>query len=345
LTELTKVPNSPNVVATAFSLRGRAQLPAVVPAGVATRARPAPARLLREAWARTELFDAELFCGRVDVFHGTNFVLPPLRHAAGVVSVHDLSYLRYPETVHANSLRYRELVPRSVRRAAAVCVLTSAMGEEIAAEYAIPADRIHVTAPGVDEAWFAAAPLSAPERAAIGVPQRYLLAVGTLEPRKNLGHLIAAYRELRFSDPDTPPLVLAGQKGWGPELEAAGLPEGSLILPGYLADAQLRGLVAGAACLAYPTLYEGFGLPPVEALACGVPVIASDLPVIREVLGEAATLVPATDLDALSDALRVTLARQPSDAGREAGRAQARRWTWRGCAEATMAAYRAALGS
>jgi glycosyltransferase involved in cell wall biosynthesis len=339
ITELGLLTEPPALVATAFTLRGRAALAAAVPPGVRTRARPVPARLLREAWARVELPPVEWLCGRVDVFHGTNFVLPPTHRAGGVVSVHDLSFLRYPETVHANSLRYRELVPRSVDRAAAVCVLTRAMGDEIAAEYGIAADKIHVAAPGVDESWFTATPLTTAERTGLGLPERYVLAVGTLEPRKNLRHLVAAYAQLRSAEPSTPPLVLAGPAGWGPQLAADALPKGSLILTGYLSDTRLRAVMAGAACLAYPTLYEGFGLPPVEALACGVPVVASDLPVTREVLGDAAVLVAPDDLDALADALRAQLDAPWHAEVVKARRDQARKWTWRGCAEATMAAY------
>ena len=332
------------LTATAFTLRGRAALADAVPDGVRTQARPVPARLLRGVWARTELPPVEWLCGGVDVFHGTNFVLPPTRRAAGVVSVHDLSFLRYPQTVNADSLRYRELVPRSVRRAAAVCVLSQAMGTEISAEYGIAEDRIHVAPPGVDDAWFSATPMTVAERAGLGLPERYVLAVGTLEPRKNLRHLVTAYAQVRASAPSTPPLVLAGPSGWGPQLDAGALPKGSLILTGYLSNEQLRGVVAGAACLAYPTLYEGFGMPPVEALACGVPVIASDLPVTREVLGDAATLVDPADVDALAHALTTELDAPWHASVVAARRAQARRWTWRGCADAVLAAYAAAAG-
>jgi glycosyltransferase involved in cell wall biosynthesis len=333
----------PELVATAFTLRGRGALPPVLPAGARAHSRPVPARALRAAWARTEFPLVEWLTGPVDVFHGTNFVLPPSRRARGVVTVHDLSFLRYPETVSSSSLRYRELVPRSIRRAAMVCTLTQAMAEEIAAEYRVGTDRITVTAPGVDESWFTAQPLDELSRRRLGLPERYLLAVGTLEPRKNLRRLIQAYRLLVRDQPGVPPLVLVGAQGWGPALELDSLPAGSVITTGYLADQTLRQVVAGASCLAYPSLYEGFGLPPVEALACGVPVVAADLPVTREVLGAVAHLVPATDVQALAEALRAELNPEPDDAQAAARRAQARLWTWRGCAEATWRAYVGAL--
>ena len=329
------------VRATGFTMRGRDDLAAEVPPGVTARSRPVPARLLRALWARTELPPVEWLCGRVDVFHATNFVLPPSRRARGVVTVHDLSFLRYPDTVSADSLRYRELVPRSIRRAAVVCALSHAMADEIAAEYRLDRAAVQVTAPGVDASWFNALPPDELTRKRLGLSDRYVLAVGTLEPRKNLALLIAAYRQWRSSAQDIPRLVLTGPPGWGPQLD---LPTESVTLTGYLDEALLRQVVAGASCVAFPSLYEGFGIPPVEALACGVPVVATDLPVTREVLGDAAALVPRGDCDALAAALEELCALPSTPELVARRRAQARRWTWEGCASSALAAYRAAVG-
>ena len=332
-----------DLVATAFTWRGAAALPAEVPAGVAVRHRPLPARVLRALWARLEVPPVEWLAGRADVFHGTNFLLPPLRRAAGVLTVHDLSYLRTPGTVSADSLRYRELVPRSLRRAAVVCTPSAAVAVEVRAEYRLAADRVAVTPLGVDETWLRAEPPAADWLAARRLPERYLLFVGSLEPRKGLPALLAAYRELRAADAGTPPLVLAGPAGWGPTPDVTGLPRGSVLTPGYLDPAALRHVVAGAAALAFPSVYEGFGLPPLEALACGTPVVASDLPVTREVLGEAATLVPVGDSAALAGALAVALAGDGGPTARAARRAHAARFTWARCAETTRTAYAQAL--
>ena len=187
------------VRATAFTLRGRDELAGRVPSGVTTRAKPVPARLLRASWARWELPPVEWLCGRIDVFHGTNFVLPPTQHARGVVTMHDLSSLRYPETVTADSLRYQQLVPRSIRRPAVVCALSNAAADDIAAEYGVERAATQVTSPGVDESWFHAEPPDDVTRTRLGLPDRCMLAVSTLEPRKKLPLLVAAYRQCRMS--------------------------------------------------------------------------------------------------------------------------------------------------
>jgi len=324
------------LTATAFTLRGAGSLAAAVPSNVDVRNRPMPARLLQSLWASIEFPPVELLAGRVDVFHATNFVLPPLHRAAGVVTVHDLSYLRYPATVSAASLRYQTLVPRSIRRAAVVCTPSEAVAAEVRNEYE-PAEVI-VTPLGVDESWFAATRPDSVWLGAHGLPTEYLLFVGTLEPRKNLPTLLAAYAQLT----DPPPLVLVGAPGWGPALDTAGLPRESVITPGYVDQPTLQRIVAGAAALVMPSVYEGFGLPPLEAFACGTRVVASDIPVIREVTGGRARLAPPNDAEALAEALRRTLAQPRDPEFAEALRRHARQWTWQRCAAATRAAYRLA---
>jgi glycosyltransferase involved in cell wall biosynthesis len=339
LKELTRLPvlGRPELVATAFTLRGAGGLPAAVPDGVTVRHRPAPARLLQAAWERAELPPAEWLTGRLDVFHGTNFVLPPLRRAGGVLTVHDLSYLRFPETVAAASLHYRELVPRGLRRAAMVLTPSEAVAAEVRAEYGLD-DEVVATPLGVDAPWFDTTPAEPGWLAARGLPERYLLFVGSVEPRKGLPGLLRALRLLHDAEPGTPPLVLVGPPGWGPALETAALPAGAVLSAGYLDTAELRRLVAGAAALAYPTRYEGFGLPPLEAFAAGTPVVASDLPVVREVTGPLATLTPVGDDEALAAGLAKALDdRDP--AARAARQARARAFSWAETARLTYAAY------
>jgi glycosyltransferase involved in cell wall biosynthesis len=318
-----------------------------------------PARLLRAAWARLPFPPVEWLAGPVDVFHATNFAAPPARRAAVVVTVHDLTYLRFPEMVTAASARYRELVPRALGRGATVCTPTAAVADEVADAYRLPRERLVVTPLGVGPAFRAAAPPDPAWLAARGLPERYLLFVGNREPRKNLPTLLAAYRQLlpgRVPDggrgpgaaaagaaEGVPPLVLVGPPGWGEALDLAGLPAEAVRTPGYLPEDDLARVVAGAAALAYPSWYEGFGLPALEALACGTPVVAADLPALREVLGGHAELVPPGDAAALADALAKVLDDPGGEPARAARRAHAAAFTWTACAEATLSAYRLAL--
>nr|WP_241834568.1 glycosyltransferase family 1 protein [Pseudofrankia asymbiotica] len=358
------------LAATAFTWRGLAGLAEALPPGIAPTARRVPARLLQEIWANGERLPVELLTGRADVVHGTNFVLPPLRAARGVLTIHDLSYLRTPDTVSAASARYTSLVPRGLRRAAAVITPSQSVAEEVIAAYRIDRDRVTATPLGVDDAWFDATPLKPGWLEAHGLPERYLLFVGTAEPRKNLRTLLSALRGLHGTYPDIPPLVLAGPPGWGAALDTAGLPAGAIVSAGYLDEADLRTAVAGAVALCFPSRYEGFGLPPLEALAAGTPVIAADIPAIREVtgpvVGVAVRLVPPADADRLADALldvidgghrgladgsahpsRATAAGAagPTTDPRRAGRDHARTYTWRRTAALTAEVYRRATES
>jgi glycosyltransferase involved in cell wall biosynthesis len=318
------------LVATAFTFRGRDGLEAVVPPGVSVAARPAPARGLQELWARGEWPPVELLSGRVDVFHATNFVLPPLRSARGVVTIHDLSYLRHADTVSTASARYRDLVPRSLKRASVVVTPSAATAQALQEEYDV-ACPVRVTPLGVGPQWSDVTPLDDATRARVGLPAEYLLFVGTLEPRKDLRTLLTAHRLV----PDAPPLVLVGPPGWGEQLDVTGC-----ITPGFLGDDLLPGVVAGASALVLPSRDEGFGLPVVEALTAGTPVVASDLPVLREVGGEVVTYAEPGDPSAFAAALQQVLD-DPGDAALR--RTHGSSFTWARCAEATRAAYSLAL--
>jgi glycosyltransferase involved in cell wall biosynthesis len=214
------------------------------------------------------------------------------------------------------------------------------------AAYRLPADRIQVTPLGVDPAWSATPPPDADWLAGHGLPERYVLFVGTLEPRKMLPTLIEAHRLLQASAARGVPLVLLGPAGWGPQLDLAGLPGGLVRTTGWRPDEEARRIVAGAAVLAFPSAAEGFGLPPLEAFAAGVPVVASDLPVTREVLGadrRLADLVPPGDAAALAGALEHRLTGADPDGAATARRERAAGFTWAATAASTAEAYRRAL--
>ena len=329
---------SVELVGTAFTWRGHDELSGLLPAGVTRAGRRAPARLLATSWQRTDLPTLAMLGVRADVFHGTNYLLPPLgRKMSGVLTVHDLSYLRMTATVTAASMRYRELVPRGIKRAKLILTMTQAIADEVMAEYGLDQSQVRVTHLGVNEDWFAE-----DTPAPVGLPDRYLLFVGAVEPRKDIAILLTAFRQLRRQEPDTPPLVLVGPPGWGPVLDTAGLTGADVIRLGYLDAAQLQAVVAHASALCYPSLYEGFGLPPLEALAAGTPVVASDIPAVREVIsggGPGVRLVPVGDADALSEAISDTLVAERNPGP---GRAHARQFTWNRTAKLTIGAYRAA---
>jgi glycosyltransferase involved in cell wall biosynthesis len=339
---LHHLPGAPEPVLTLFSIRGR--VPEPLPPGTSLAPRRAPARLLNRAWRRMPFPPVELLTGRVDVFHATNFVLPPLARAAGVVTVHDLTYLRFPETVDDEVRAYRHLVPSAIRRAAQVVTVSAAMAEEVVAEYAVEPERLTVTPLGVDGEWASAVPPSADRRARLGLPERYVLFAGNREPRKNLGTLLRAHAAARRTDPDVPRLVVVGPAGWGDAWGGERPDEVDVVLLGYLADEDLRAVVAGADAVCSPSVYEGFGLPVLEAMATGTPVLASDIPAHREVAGGLATLLPTRDADAWSDALLGVRPVSDRDAtGVSERRARAGSYTWDACAARHLEAYESAV--
>lgn len=309
-----------------------------LPPGVRQVGPRLPARLLREAWRRTDFPPIELLVGRTDVFHGTNFVSPPTRRAREVVTVHDLTYALHADTVSSASLLYRELVPRALARGAHVLTPSEVVATAVREHYALPHDRVTAIPHGVDDAWFDAVPPEPTWLADHGLPVDYILFVGSLDPRKNLPVLLEAHARWRLDDPDAAELVLAGPAGR--EQHLAG--RDGVHLTGWLEDPDLRRLVAGSRALVLPSIDEGFGLPVLEALAAGRPVVVSDIAVLHEVAGPHAITAAHNDPDALADALRRASMALDDDEARDARRAWARRFTWSACADRTLDVYLAA---
>ncbi len=298
-----------------------------------------PARLAQVAWRVAGSPSIERLTGPVDLVHATNFVLPALGRTPGVVTVHDLSYLR--EDTFPGGHRLRELVPWSLSRAASVLVPSHAIAHELMDRYGVAPERVEVTHEGISPLFFGARPLSDVVLGRMGIPGPFVVAVGTLEPRKNLVRLLKAW-EAASDSVDGWTLALAGPRGWGPDL-----PRFENVVPlGWVGDETLPGLLAAAELFCYPSLYEGFGLPPLEAMAAGTPTLVGRYGCAEEVLGDATELVEPTDVEALREGL-VALIQDPLKRQRlaRAGRGKALAYTWERTAAATMGAYRDALGA
>ena len=327
------------VSAWGMTLRGRAQLAAAVPDGVRVHDRPMPAGVLGRLWSKGDRPTAEWWTGDVDVVHGTNFVVPPTKRAAAVVSVYDLTAVRYPQLCAPASLRYPDLVRRAVQRGAWVHTLAAAIAEEIVDLLGAPRERVRVVPSGLD-----AAPRGdAAVGRAIAGAERYVLALGTVEPRKGLPDLVRAFDRLAADRPDLH-LVVVGPDGWGTDAFGAAVSMARFAarvrrLP-WVDVAARSDLLAGAAVLAVPSIYEGFGYPPLEAMAAGTPVVATAVGSLPEVLGDAASLVPPADVDALTDALALVLDDDAVAAALAAkGPVHAATFTWGACADGLAELY------
>jgi glycosyltransferase involved in cell wall biosynthesis len=327
-------------VAYALTWRGRDDLEASLPPGVTASTARFPARAVRELWGRGVGWPrAEHWTGRVDVVHALNYVAPPAR-APVIVAVHDLTFVRFPELCTSDTLRYGNLIRRSLARGAIVQTGSEFIAEEIRDEFGVEADRV------VSIPWGLGAVTggSAASGTILAGGTRYVLALGTVEPRKNLPALVRAFAALAAVDPDVR-LVVAGPDGWDqPRFDAAldAAPSRDRIVRlGYVTPAQRRDLLAGATVFAYPSRYEGFGLPPLEAMAAGVPVVAARSGSLPEVLGDAALLVDPADDDELAAAMRRLLDEPDTRVTLAAkGKAHVARYSWSATAERFARLYR-----
>jgi len=346
------------VSAFAVSWRRRNRLPAEVPAGVVVAQRSMPARPLQLAWRRSRHPAVEWFIGPIDVVHGTNFVVPPTRRAARVVTVNDLTPMRYPELCHRSSLVYPELVRRAIGEGAWVQTPSAFVATEVVEELGIDAARVraihygiparqggNTAQPAVGRGGEAGCPppITLPDGT-----HRYVLAVGTIEPRKDYPGLVAAFGQLAAEVPDVA-LVVAGGAGWGMPaferaLEACKWRD-RIVCTGYLDRPSVFELLDRAAVLAFPSLYEGFGFPPLQAMEAGVPVVATRAGSVPEVVGDGARLVSPGDTEELAAALVAVLTDDAERARLVAsGRRRAALFSWDRCAEGLSRLYQDASG-
>jgi glycosyltransferase involved in cell wall biosynthesis len=280
------------------------------------------------------------------LFHATEHLLLPLRGVPTVLTVHDLIFRLLPGQHKPLNRWYLNLsMPLFCRRAAHIIAISEQTRRDVVSAYGVPADKISVIYEAADPRFRPQSPEAiAAARARYHLPERYLLSVGTIEPRKNLARLLAAFERLH-AEGLTDVLVLAGKRGWlTGEFDAAlerSPSKQAVVFPGFIADADLPAVYAGAQVLVMPSLYEGFGLPVLEGMACGVPVACSNCSSLPEIAGQAALFFEPTDAYDISDALR-RLLRDPElqDALRGAGLRQAGRFSWERTAQETLAVYR-----
>jgi glycosyltransferase involved in cell wall biosynthesis len=312
------------------SLRGPARIrEALQGIDVETRLWPLPAsHALRTAWSMAAHPAAERLLGRFDVLHFSDWMYPPQRGGVRATTIHDLVPLRFPEWTTA---RTRSMHGAKYRNAARTCDVifcnSRATAADVHALLGVEEDRLRVAPPGLGRGL-------SPDGAVRDLGRPYLLTVATLEPRKNLGTLLEAHAVLGGE----PALALAGGEGWGeqPELTQPGL------LPlGFVPDGELPALYRGAAAFVFPSRFEGFGMPIVEAMACGTPVVASSHPSMDEACGDAAVRVDPDDPAAIAAGIRQALSE--AEELRARGLEHARRFSWRTVGETFLRGYEEAL--
>ncbi len=284
---------------------------------------------------------------KADLVHGPVFIAPLISACPTVITIHDLSFIRLPHLFRpANRLYLTVMTRLSARRARRLIAVSAHAASESVHLLGVPMERIDVITHGVDPAF---RPLPKHEVEAFrqqrGLPERFVLCVGTLEPRKNHTRLVEALA--RIYDGESK-LVLVGGKGWlydklFARVEALGLSD-AVVFPGYVTNEELPLWYNAATAFAYPSLYEGFGMPILEAQACGTPVMTSNVPPLPEAAGDAALMADPYDVEALATNLdRLLTDRSLRSELRERGLAHARQFTWMRTAQETARAYRRAL--
>lgn len=343
-----------DVEAFAVSWRRRSGLDGRLPDGVTVTGRAMPARPLHKSWSMWSFPPIEAFVGSLDVVHGTNFVVPPARRAAMVVTVHDLTPLHFPQMCQAPTLAFPGLVRKAVSRGAWVHTPTQFVADEVVRYLDVPVERVKAIPHGLPSVGLGERGYDAAQRHGAWrqyLPawvERYVLAMSTIEPRKDFPGLVRAFDCVARPRPGVA-LVIAGADGWGAEDVDKAISQVQysqrIVRLGRVSDDARHALLSGASVFAYPSVYEGFGLPPLEAMAAGAPVVASAIGALRETLGDSALLIEPGNLDALAGALEEVLDRaQVAHNLSVRGRAHASKYSWAACAEGLAALYRVSAG-
>jgi glycosyltransferase involved in cell wall biosynthesis len=288
------------------------------------------------------------FSSGADVTHFFNAIIPPLVGGKKVVTIHDMVIRRFPETMNARTRFVLGLtLHKTVKRADIIIAVSEFSKQEILKYYPCSAPKLKVIYQGINlNAYHAGISREEIRRvcSTYNITGNYILYLGTLEPRKNIERLIEAYALLQSRQAETPVLVIAGKKGWRFEgifrrVEALGL-EGGVFFTGYIPDQDKPALLAGAQFFCFPSLYEGFGLPPLEAMACGTPVLVSNAASLPEAVGGAALLVDPYSVESIAEAMeRLCVDTALREALRRRGLERVKRFDWSSLSESLYSVY------
>lgn len=302
---------------------------------------------LARAWWQQVVLPRQARADEADVCHGPGYITAAMPGVPTVVTLYDLIYADSPsDCLPANRLHYQLAVPAGVRAASRVIVPSAAVRRAVATHLPEAYEKTVVVPLGVETRFGEPATLDFDLHQRYRLPEQYLLWVGNVEPKKNLGVLLDALVELNQHGGEVPKLVLAGRLSWGTndlmrKFLASGLQD-QVIFLGRVRDEHLPALYQGALGFLFPSRHEGFGLPPLEAMAAGVPTIVSDDPALSEVVGQAALIVPAGEPTAWAAAIERLAGDEPLRANlRAQGRARAALYHWEQTATATWQVYRA----
>jgi glycosyltransferase involved in cell wall biosynthesis len=308
-----------------------------------------PHGLLKRRWWSLGL-PLHLARNSFDLFHGTNYEIPLWSRRPSVITIHDLSLLLHPEA-HEPYLvrRARWRLPLMARRASKIITPGNSVKNEVCEQFGIAPEKVAVTPEAPRTAFKRREDAQVAElRTRLGLNSDFILFVGTIEPRKNLRLLIEAFDQLLRTSSLSPRLVIAGGQGWLMDDFTSFIRQKRLeervCLTGYLEDEDLCGLYSTCSAFVYPSLYEGFGLPPLEAMACGAPVITSRIPSLMETVGDAARLVDPKSVDELGQAMAEMLSDERMRGYyAELGKLQVKKFSWEQTAIKTLEVYRQLL--